>query len=372
MENQKYSDAVRQMKQAILSSQCQAAKGANAVQLSLYYGIGRYVSNNTRQGVWGTGAIEIISEQLQKELPGLRGFSSANIKKMRIFHDQWRDILKSSPVANEIDVNSLLPIKSSPVANQLSYDEFLGISFSHHMEILHKTESVQERLFYIHQTFIHQWSKYTLRDMLNAGIYHHQSNLSNNFMDTMPDKQSALKAVSLFKDEYLLDFINIEDIDASDPQDVDERVVEQEIVRNIKKFIVSLGSKFCFIGNQYRVEVGEEEFFIDLLFFNRDLKALVAIELKRGAFKPSYLGQLNFYLNALDSKERCDGENPSVGLLLCKDLNKSVVELAVRSYSNPMGVATYRLPNDIPEEYKVMRPIMERAQEILEQNEKEV
>lgn len=215
MENQKYSDAVRQMKQAILSSQCQAAKGANAVQLSLYYGIGRYVSNNTRQGVWGTGAIEIISEQLQKELPGLRGFSSANIKKMRIFHDQWSDILKSSPVANEIDVNSLLPIKSSP-------------------------------------------------------------------------------------------------------------------------------------------------------------KALVAIELKRGAFKPSYLGQLNFYLNALDSKERCDGENPSVGLLLCKDLNKSVVELAVRSYSNPMGVATYRLPNDIPEEYKVMRPIMERAQEILDQNEKEV
>ena len=188
MENQKYSDAVRQIKQAILSSQCQAAKGANAVQLSLYYGIGRYVSNNTRQGVWGTGAIEIISEQLQKELPGLRGFSSANIKKMRIFHDQWSDILKSSPVANEIDVNSLLPIKSSPVANQLSYDEFLGISFSHHMEILHKTESVQERLFYIHQTFIHQWSKYTLRDMLNAGIYHHQSNLSNNFMDTMPDK----------------------------------------------------------------------------------------------------------------------------------------------------------------------------------------
>ena len=365
---EQYTDAVKQIKQAILSSQYQAAKGANAVQLSLYYGIGKYVSYHTECGAWGTGVIEIISEELQKELPGLRGFSSANIKKMRIFYEQWSvafDSLKSSPMANQIDIDSLLPIKSSPVANQLSYEEFLGISFSHHMEILHKAKTIEERSFYIHQSFVHQWNKYTLRDMLKADIFHHQGQLPNNFLTAIPNRQSALKAVSMFKDEYLLDFINVEDIDETDPQDVDERVVEKQIVNNIQKFITNLGTSFCFIGSQHRLEVGDDEFFIDLLFYNRDLKALVAIELKRGEFKPSYLGQLNFYLNALDDKERRDGENPSIGLLLCKDLNKSVVELAVRSYTSPMGVATYRLPADVPEEYKSLRPIMERAQQLL-------
>ena len=375
MDNRQYSDAVKQIKQAILSSQYQAAKGANAVQLSLYYGIGKYVSENSRKGTWGTGAIAAISAQLQKELPGLRGFGEANIKFMRQFYESWKETMANSLTQvselnecreNEPTNNLSIAVNSLTAFSEfVDIQEFLSLGFSLHMMIIRKTKTTEERLFYIHQAYSHQWSKYTLRDMLKADIFHHQGQLPNNFLNTMPDKQDALKAVSMFKDEYLLDFINIDDIDASDPQDVNERVVEQEIVHNIKKFIVNLGTSFCFIGNQYRVEVDDEEFFIDLLFYNRDLKALVAIELKRGTFKPSYLGQLNFYLNVLDSKERRDGENPSVGLLLCKDLNKSVVELAVRSYTSPMGVATYRLPADVPEEYKSLRPIMERAQQLL-------
>lgn len=377
--NKEYTEAIRKIKQAILKSQYQAAKGVNAVQLSLYYGIGRYVSFNTGAKVWGTGALDLISNGLQKELPGLRGFSSANMKKMRIFYEQWHGFIESSPVANhleadgkqDIEYNLLLPQKSSPVANFFPVEDFMGISFSHHMEILHKTDTYEERIFYIHQTKIHQWNKYDLRDMLKTDIFHRQGTLPNNFLKTMTNKTSALKAVSMFRDEYFLDYMNIDDIDADDENDVDERVVEKTIVRNIKKFIVSLGSSFCFIGNQYRVEIGGDEFFIDLLFYNRELKSLVAIELKRGAFKPSYLGQLNFYLDALDKKERREGENPSIGLLLCQNMNKSVVELAVRSYSNPMGVATYRLPSDVPEEYKAMRPIMEHAQLLLASDKKE-
>lgn len=155
-----------------------------------------------------------------------------------------------------------------------------------------------------------KWNKYVLRDMLKADIYHRQGTLPNNFLEAMTNKTSALKAVSMFRDEYFLDYMNIDDIDADDETDVDERVVEKAIVRNIKKFIVSMGSTFCFIGNQYRIEISGDEFFIDLLFYNRDLKSLVAIELKRGAFKPSYLGQLNFYLDALDKKRTSRRREP--------------------------------------------------------------
>ncbi|MGI6334430.1 MAG: PDDEXK nuclease domain-containing protein [Saccharofermentanales bacterium] len=150
---------------------------------------------------------------------------------------------------------------------------------------------------------------------------------------------------------------------------MDERVLEKEIIANIRNFIQCLGSGFCFVGNQHRIEVGGEEFFADLLFFQRDLKALVVIELKKGKFKPSYLGQLNFYLSALDEKERKSGENPAIGILLCREANKSVVELAIRDYSNPMGVATYRTADELPDNYKVLAPIMEEVPKILDEAE---
>lgn len=170
----------------------------------------------------------------------------------------------------------------------------------------------------------------------------------------------------MFKDEYFLDFINTEELDLTDPEDLDERVLENEIVSHIRNFIQSLGSGFCFVGNQRRIEVGGEEFYADLLFFQRDLKALVVVELKKGKFKPSYLGQLNFYLSALDEQERKNGENPSIGILLCREANKSVVELAIRDYSKPMGVATYRVADELPDPYKVLAPIIEEAPKLLD------
>lgn len=217
MREKEYTNAIGQIKQAILKSQYQAAKGVNAIQLSLYYGIGRYVSENTGKKVWGTGALEAISAGLQGELPGLRGFSSANMKKMRIFYDQWHEF-----------------IESSPLADQLPMEEFLSVGFSHHMEILHKTTTVEERLFYVHQSYAHRWDKYVLRDMLRADIFHHQGALPNNFLKAMPSKHDAMFAVSMFRDEYFLDFLNLDDINAEDIGDVDERVVEKAIVKDIK------------------------------------------------------------------------------------------------------------------------------------------
>ena len=367
-----YNKAVEIIKSAVLESQYRAAKGVNAVQLSLYFGIGKYVSENTRTGVWGTGAVENISKRLSGELPGLRGFSPRNLKNMRLFYENWKDIFVKSATAaadlteEKVYYNLLLSDKMAAVAAVLNIEEFLSIGFTHHMEIISKTKNIEERIFYIHQTYINGWNKYALRDMLKADIYAHQDSLPNNFTNAIADPRAALKAVGMFKDEYLLDFINVEELDVYDIRDIDERVVENEIVKNIKNFILCLGSSFCFIGNQHKISVGDEEFFIDLLFYNRDLHCLVAIELKKGKFKPSYLGQLNFYLSALDDNEKKDGENPSIGLLLCRDMDKAVVELAIRDYNNPMGVATYSLPNEVPEKYKSLRPIMQKAKELLE------
>lgn len=383
--NEKYLEAVRTIKTAILRSQNRAAKYTNAEMLSLYYAIGGYVSNNSREGTWGTGAIDEISARLREELPGLRGFSSGNIKLMRQFFEAWQPylqtnadfFLESKSVATAIELeqpdNASLTIseKRLPTATDFPMENFMEISFSHHMEILHKTKELDERLFYIRECATGHWSKIALRTRLKENLYQHKGALTNNFSMTLPDDKQYMKAIQTFKDEYFLDFINTEELDLTDPQDLDERVLEKEIISNIRNFIQCLGSGFCFVGNQHRIEVDGEEFFADLLFFQRDLKALVVIELKKGKFKPSYLGQLNFYLSAMDEKERKNGENPAIGILLCREANKSVVELAIRDYSKPMGVATYRTADELPVSYKVLAPIIEEVPKMLNEAEYE-
>lgn len=366
--------AVQAIKGAILQSQSRAARMISGTQLSLYFGVGLYVSENSREGTWGTGAIKTISEQLRRELPGLRGFSEESIKKMRTFAEFWTQYLNRSPMATELTMeNARASIshdyfslaKWSPMATEINRDEFLGISFSHHMEILHKTKDINEVLFCIHETVVHQWDKYTLRDVLKAGIPQPEHVAPNNFAQTIPSTRQAIKAIRMFKDEYLLDYINVEDIDAQE-EDVDERLVEQRIIHNIKRFIMTLGRDFTFVGNQYHLEVYGEEMWSDLLFFNRELNALVAIELKVGKFKPSYLGQLFAYLQVLDDKVRKPHENPSIGIVLCKSANQAYAEYAVRDYNKPMGVATYKTFSDMPKEMQKTLPDIEELKKLMD------
>lgn len=355
--------AVKDIKTAILQSQYRAAKVVNREQLSLYFGIGKYVSENSRKGFWGTGAIESISLQLQKELPGLRGFSARNLKNMRVFYEEWALYLNSAAVAAElpvvsdrppmvndleiVDFNLLTLSIRQPMAAKIELEEFVGLGFSHHIEILSKVKDVEERLFYIHQACINQWNKYYLRDMLKADFYHHQASLPNNFAKAIPDTRKAIQAIEMFKDEYLLDFINVEEIGERDMADIDEREVEKAIVHNVKNFIMTFGRDFTFVGNQYHLEKYGHEAYPDLLFYNRELAALVVVELKRGDFKPAYLGQLSAYLRILDSEVKKPFENPSIGIILCKNADKSFVEFLIQGYDNPMGVATYKTADDV-------------------------
>ena len=355
--SQELRGAVKTIKTAILQSQARAARMISGAQLSLYYGVGLYVSANSREGTWGTGAIDAISDQLHRELPGLRGFSAKNIRNMRQFAEYWQPYLFRSPMASKLEIEKLgdeieydrfALAKWSPLASEINRDEFLGISFSHHMEILHKTKNIQEVLNCIHEAVIHQWDKYTLRNVLKSGIPQPEHSAPNNFALTIPTAKDAMKAIRMFKDEYLLDYINVENIDAEDEEDVDEPIIEQRIVQNIKRFIMTLGRDFAFVGNQYHLEVFGEEMKSDLLFFNRELNALVAIELKKGKFKPAYLGQLYAYMQVLDDKVRKPHENPCVGIVLCRSANQAYAEYAVRDYNKPMGVSTYKTLSDMP------------------------
>ncbi len=369
--------AVQTIKTAILQSQSRAVRMISGTQLSLYFGVGLYVSAHSRKGTWGTGAIEDISQQLRRELPGLRGFSSQNIRNMRQFAEFWQAYLNCSPMASEmalkeihskIECDQFSLAKWSPLASEINRDEFLGISFSHHMEILHNTKNIEEVLFCIHEAVVHQWDKYTLRDILKVGIPKPENTAPNNFLQTMSSSREAMKAIRMFKDEYLLDFINVEDIDAQE-KDVDERLVEQRIVHNIKRFIMTLGRDFTFVGNQYHLEIYGEEMWSDLLFFNRELNALVAIELKIGKFKPIYLGQLYAYLQVLDDKVRKPHENPSIGIVLCKSANQAYAEYAVRDYNKPMGIATYKTISDMPVEMQKSLPDIEELKKLMDGEE---
>ena len=372
----KYRNAVSTIKQAILQSQYRAAKLVTGEQLSLYFGIGGYVSANSREGTWGTGAIDRISEQLRRELPGLRGFSASSIKDMRAFYEYWCQYINRQPLAVDLQItenNTVIDIDSfalqnwSPLAVEINREEFLSVSFSHHIEILHKTKDIHEVLFYIHQTVIHKWDKYDLRDRLKSGLYKLQQSATNNFIQTMP-VVNARKAIGMFKDEYLLDFINVEEMEVDKPADVDERVVEQAIVRNVKQFIMTFGRDFAYIGNQYHLEIFTNEMFPDLLFFNRELNCMVCVELKTGAFKPGYIGQLHTYLRVLDDKVKKPHENPTIGILLCKSADKAFVEYVISDYNSPMGVATYKTTADMDERMRKSLPDMEEMRKLLSDN----
>ena len=363
-----YNAAVQTIKDAILRSQYQAAKLVNREMLSLYYGIGRYISVNSREDFWGTGAIKTISERLRKELPGLKGFSQTNLKYMRIFYEEWSPIIeaknhKSSAVADEIDTDSLLPVKSSTTADDL--ERFLNLSFSHHIIILAEEKNIEKRWKYISLAIENKWDKRFLKTQIKENVADKYGAMPSNFGVTIKDSRDAIKALNMFKDEYLLDFINTEEIGIRDLADIDERVVEKEIIHNIKKFIMTFGRDFAFVGNQYHLEAFSEDFFPDLLFFNRELNCLVVVELKTGDFKPGYLAQLMTYLRILDDKVKKSHENPSIGIVLCKNANKDFVEYVIQDYAKPMGVATYRLSEDMPEKLREALPDVEELKKLL-------
>lgn len=371
-QNDIYS-AVKYIKEAIMQTRYRVMHNANREALALYYSVGGYLMSSVEQAQWGDKVVEAISEQLQQELPGLRGFSKANIKKMRIFYDKWKDIFGSLSTNQTTHTGgwTIEPQKSdnqhfvigSLTTNQFdkeTLEAFLTVQFTHHYVILTHTDTLEERLFYIRRIAKEFWSVDKLKYNLAEHLYEKEGSMPNNFIRTLTDNDQKDKARKAFRKNYKLDFIEI-----NDPDEWDERRVEQSIVLNIKNFIMALGRDFSFIGNQYRLIVDEKEYFIDLLFFSRRLRSLVAIELKWTDFRPEYVGKMNFYLSALDDMVRLPYENPSIGIILCRGQKQRTVEYALRDTNKPMGVATYRAANELPEEYSQALEGLEGLKELL-------
>ncbi|MDZ7933951.1 MAG: PDDEXK nuclease domain-containing protein [Emticicia sp.] len=357
-----YTETLKNLKSTILSSRYRAAVLVNQELLGLYFSIGQLISGKIKQEKWGTKVLERLSEDLQHELPGLKGFSATNIKRMKQFFEVWKDyfdINNQDLILLQNTYNKAFTI--SPSVTDQFKSTFLQVSFTHHYEILVKTTTFEERFFYINKTTQNFWSVETLKHHLKANLFQKEGKLPNNFAQIMTNNDLRAKALQSFKDEYLLDFINIED-----PDEEDEKLIENEIVRNIKKFLLSLGADFAFLGNQFRLLVEEDEYFIDLLFFNRKLQCLVAFELKKGKFKPEYMGKMNFYLSALDEYIKQPHENPSIGIILCKEKNNKTVEFSFRDFNKSMGVATYKTANEVPEQYKNALPNAETLKKLME------
>lgn len=360
-----YTETLKTLKNAILSSRYRAAVLVNQELLGLYFSVGQLISEKIKQEKWGAKVLEHLSEDLQNELPGLKGFSATNLKYMRIFYDSWQSYFGTNITQS---TNNQLLIISQSVTDQINtsldkqfQETFFQVSFTHHTAILSKTQSIEERIFYISKTSQNFWSVATLKHQLKANLFHKEGSLPNNFSQIITNNDLRAKALQSFKDEYLLDFINIED-----PDEEDEKLIESGIVRNIKKFLLSLGADFAFLGNQFRLLVEEDEYFIDLLFFNRKLQCLVAFELKKGKFKPEYMGKMNFYLSALDEYIKQPHENPSIGIILCKEKNNKIVEFSFRDFSKAMGVATYKTANEVPEQYKNALPNADTLRKLMD------
>ncbi len=272
---------------------------------------------------WGKSVVENLSKDLQKEFPGIKGFSIRNLWNMRGFHLAYKDDEKMQPLAAEI-------------------------SWTKNVIIIGKCKDSLEREFYIKMTKKFGWTKNVLIHQIENQSYEKYLLNQTNFDKVLPEKYKHQAKLAV-KDEYTFDFLEL-------GKEHSERELELEILNNVRKFLIEMGGYFAFIGNQYRIEIEEEEFFLDLLLYHRKLQCLVAVELKIGKFKPAYAGQMQFYLSALDEKVKLEEENPSIGIIICKSKVKTVVEYALKDVSKPIGVSTYKVSKELPKEIKKYLP----------------
>lgn len=326
--------------------------------------------------------IKSISQRLRNELPGLRGFGETNLKNMRAFYEAWRNIevnssvvtdeLEQLPSANE-ETDLQADGKEEDTIRQLQLTNlgafpivpFLSISFTHHITILTLAKDWGERLFYIQYAADNKVNVEELGSVITKDLYHHQGQIPSNFLATIPDYKQAYRAIQMFKDEYLLDFINVEELGMHE-EEIDERVIEQSIVHNIKNFIMTFGRGFTFNGSQVHFDKLGHDHWIDLLFYNRDLRRLVVFELKKGRFKTAYLAQLSTYLRILNDDDRREGEEPPIGIILCKSADKAYVEYIMQDFRQPMGVATYKTADEMDAELMKVLPSKEQLEKLLE------
>ncbi len=322
-EVMEYKPLVDEVKELIHKKQYKVLQLINAETINLYWEIGKEIYRQQEENGWGKSIVQVLSKELQKEFPGARGYSAANLWRMRNFYLSYRDSEKLAPLVREI-------------------------SWSNNIIIMEKCKDDLQREFYIQMTKRYGWTKRILANFVEAQTYEKYLLNQTNFDMTL-SKERRVQAKLAVKDEYTFDFAELS-------PEYSEHELEMQLVNNIRAFLIEMGSDFTFIGNQYHLTVGKRDIYIDLLLFHRRLKSLVAIELKIGEFEAEYAGKMQLYLTALDEQVKLVDENPSIGIIICKSKDKTYVEYALKQTNAPIGVATYQLSNSLPENMKEMLP----------------
>jgi len=324
-----YERFLRDLKRRIQQAQVKAVLAVNRELTVLYWQIGRDIVERQEQQGWGAKIIEKLSADLRAAFPDMHGFSTRNLKYMRAFAEAWPDQL----------------IVQAALAQ---------ITWYHNIALLEKTKSADERLWYAEQAVLNGWSRNVLVMQIETGLYRRQGKAQTNFSQTLPAPQSDL-AQQLLKDPYNFDFLTLS-------KEAHEKDLEAALVEHIRKFLLELGRGFSFVGSQYPLEVGGEDFRIDLLFYHLKLRCFIVIDLKMGAFRPEDAGKMNFYLSAVDDLLRHPDDQPSIGLVLCKAKNGVVAEYALRDMSKPLGISEFRYLEALPEDLKGTLPSIEELE----------
>ena len=327
-----YKNFVEEIKEKVYRSQYEALKSVNKELIKLYLAIGSSIIEKQEQYGWGKSIVENLSKDLQKEFPGVKGFSVQNLWYMRQFCTEYKGKEKLQPLVGEI-------------------------SWSKHIVIISKCKDDLEREFYIKMTKKYGWSKNVLIHQVEGQAYERFLLNQTNFDKSLAEKYKYQAKLAV-KDSYSFDFLEMS-------EDYSEREMELGLMKNIRSFLMEMGGDFTFVGNQYRLEVEGDEFYIDLLLYHRKLQSLVAIELKTTKFKPEHAGQMQFYLAVLDDTVKTEDENPSIGIIICKDKNRTVVEYALKESNTPIGVANYTISDKLPDDMKELLPTSKEIAESL-------
>lgn len=330
-----------EVKQRIQLAQTKAVLAVNSELVRLYWDIGRIINARQKQEGWGSAVIPRLARELKNELPELKGFSERNIGRMIAFFRDYPD------------PSSILPQPVAEIASSLLW----SVPWAHHVILMEKVSDIPTRIWYMEQTLANGWSRNVLAMQIESQAHTRHGKVLSNFSRTLPSHQSDLVQQTL-KDPYIFDFLTL-------TEPFQERELETGLIRHLEKFLLELGQGFAFVGRQYEIKVGDEDFYIDLLFYQLRLRCYVVIELKVGEFKPEYAGKMNFYLSAVDDILRHPEDRPSIGLILCKRQNRLVAEYALRDVSKPMGVATYRLTDALPAELQESLPSIEELEKEL-------
>ncbi len=331
-----YQETLADIKRRIASERMRVVLSANAAMILLYWDIGQVILDRQNQQGWGAKIIDRLSEDLKQAFPEMSGFSPRNLKYMRTFAEQWPD-------------------------REIVQRTVAQIPWRSNLTLLHKLDNVEDRIWYAEQTIKKGWSKEILAMQIESGLHQRQGRAPNNFAITLPPQDSDM-AKQVFKDPYLFDFLGTADTRK-------EREVEQALIDHVQKFLLELGTGFAFVGRQVLLEVGDQDFRLDLLFYHLKLRCYVVIELKAVPFDPAFTGTLNLYLSAVDDLLRHPDDKPTIGLLLCKSKNDVVVEYALDGYRRPMGVAEWetQLTQSLPDDLKGSLPTIEEIEAELEE-----